>query len=269
DSLENRDLRQRIYRASTQRGCSGQHDTRDLVVRIARLRHERARLLGYPHHAAYAQETSCARRTDAVNHLLSTVAAGAVQLAEREAQVLQRRLQAEDPSATLQPWDWQFFAAEEAALTSFDTDQLKPYLEFDRVLRDGVFAAATGLYGITFHERPELVGYTDEAQVFEVREDDGSTLGAVVIDPYTRPTKNGGAWMTSLVRQSQLTGALPVVTNTCNVTPPAPGSPSLLTWKNVITLFHEFGHALHGLLSEVRSEEHTSELQSRFDLVCR
>src|SRR5690606_10261250 len=154
--------------------------------------------------------------------------------------------------ARLEPWDWQFLAAREAARTSFDTEQLKPYLEFERVLHEGVFAAATALYGITFHERPELVGYTDEDRVFEVREEDGGVLGAVVIDPYTRPSKKGGAWMTSLVDQATLTGDLPVVTNTCNVPPPAPGSPSLMTWSNVITLFHEFGHDLHGLLSDVR-----------------
>ncbi|WP_237565611.1 M3 family metallopeptidase [Ornithinimicrobium cavernae] len=252
DVLEDRALRQRIYQASVARGLTGEHDTRDTLVRLARLRDERARLLGYPHHAAYSHETTCARTTDAVNGLLGRLAPGVVRIAEREAQVLQRRLQATDPSATLEPWDWQLLAAREAAENSFDTDQLKPYLEFERVLTEGVFAAATALYGITFHERPELVGYTDEARVFEVREEDGTALGAVVIDPYTRPTKKGGAWMTSLVKQAHLTGDLPVVTNTCNVPPPAPGSPSLMTWSNVITLFHEFGHDLHGLLSDVR-----------------
>ncbi|MCK0113412.1 M3 family metallopeptidase [Ornithinimicrobium sp. F0845] len=252
DVLEDRGLREQIYRASVDRGLSGDHDTRDLLVRIARLRGERARLLGYPHHAAYSHEITCARTTGAVNDLLGRLAPGVVEIAEREAEVLAERLEAVEPGASLQPWDWQFLAAREAAESSFDTDRLKPYLEFERVLRDGVFAAATALYGITFHERPELVGYTDQTRVFEVREEDGSILGAVLIDPYTRPTKKGGAWMTSLVRQSQLTGDLPVVTNTCNVPPPAPGSPSLMTWSNVITLFHEFGHDVHGLLSDVR-----------------
>ncbi len=252
DVLENRSLRQRIHQASVSRGLGGEHDTRDLLVRIVRLRSERASLLGYAHHAAYAHENTCAQNTGAVNDLLARLAPGVVQIAEREAETLAKRLHAADPAAALEPWDWQFLASREAAEAGFDTDQLKPYLEFERVLHDGVFAAATALYGITFHERAELIGYTDQARVFEVRDEDGTPLGAVVIDPYTRPTKKGGAWMTSLVKQAHLTGDLPVVTNTCNVPPPAAGSPSLMTWTNVITLFHEFGHDLHGLLSDVR-----------------
>ncbi|MFK5633618.1 M3 family metallopeptidase [Ornithinimicrobium sp. LYQ103] len=255
DSLEHRGLRERLHRASVGRGLGGQdpeHDTRDTLVRIARLRLERARLLGYPHHAAYAHEVTCARTTDAVNDILARLTPGVVALTDREAQALGARLHTLEPGATLEPWDWQFLAVREAAETSFDADLLKPYLEFERVLQEGVFAAATALYGITFHERPELVGYTAQARVFEVREEDGSVLGAVVVDAWTRPTKKGGAWMTSIVDQSHLLGDLPLVTNTCNVPPPAPGSPSLMTWDNVITLFHEFGHDLHGLLSDVR-----------------
>ena len=252
DALEDRGLREEVFRASVGRGLSGDHDTRDLLVRIARMRAERATLLGYEHHAAYVHEVACARTTDAVNELLARLAPGVVQIAEREAEVLAARLAALDPSATLEAWDWQFLASREAGDSGVDPELVRPYLEYTRVLHDGVFAAATALYGITFHHRPDLVGYTAEASVYEVREEDGTTLGAVVIDPYTRPTKQGGAWMTSIVDQSRLFGDLPVVTNTCNLTPPAPGSPSLMTWDNVITLFHEFGHDLHGLLSDVR-----------------
>ena len=255
-SMEDRGLREEVFRASVDRGLGrgtqADHDTRDVLVRIARLRAERATLLGYPHHAAYVHETSCAGGTDAVNEILSRLAAGAVPLAEQEADALRARLETLDPGAELEPWDWQFLAAREAAESALDPEKLRPYLEFERVLHEGVFAAATALYGITFHERPELVGYTDQARVFEVREEDGNVLGAVVLDPYTRPTKKGGAWMTSIVDQSSLLGDQPLVTNTCNVPPPAPGSPSLMTWDNVITLFHEFGHDLHGLLSDVR-----------------
>lgn len=255
DSLEHRGLRERVYRASVDRGLgqgegSAEHDTRDTLVRIARLRAERAALLGYEHHAAYVHETSCAGSTEAVNDILARLTPGVVQIVEGEAAQLQQVLQRSEPGATLAAWDWQFAASRAGA--GFDTEQLTPYLEFDRVLHEGVFAAATALYGITFHERPELVGYTDEARVFEVREADGSVLGGVIIDPFSRPTKRGGAWMTSLVPQAQLTGDLPLVTNTCNVPPPAPGAPALLSWDNVITLFHEFGHDLHGLLSDVR-----------------
>lgn len=252
DSLENRDLRRRVYEASVGRNLSGEHDSRGTLVKIARLRSERARLLGHPHHASWAHEVTCAGSTDAVNDILGRLTPGVSSILGREAADLQARLEKLEPGATLEPWDWQYLATQQAAETAFDTDQLKPYLEFERVLQEGVFAAATALYGITFVERPELVGYTDQARVFEVKEADGSTLGAVVIDPYTRPTKQGGAWMTSIVEQSDLLGDQPVVTNTCNVPPPAQGSPSLMSWDNVITLFHEFGHDLHGLLSKVR-----------------
>ena len=253
ESLEDRALREEIFRASTRRGLAGEHDTRDILVRIARLRAERAALLGYQHHAAYVHEVACAGSTDAVNDLLARLAEGVVQIAEREAEELREQLHTVHPGATLEPWDWQFLAARRSTQGDGpDPEQLKPYLEYSRVLHDGVFAAATTLYGITFRARPDLVGYTAEATVYEVREEDGTVLGAVVIDPYTRPTKKGGAWMTSIVNQSHLLGDLPVVTNTCNLPAPAPGSPSLMTWDNVITLFHEFGHDLHGLLSDVR-----------------
>ncbi|MDO5627698.1 MAG: M3 family metallopeptidase [Mobilicoccus sp.] len=247
DVLADRALRERVFRASVERGLGGEHDTRDLVVGIARRRAERATLLGYPHAAAVEHEDSCAGSTDAVTAFLQRVAPPVVRLAEADATALADRFEGE-----LQPWDWQFVAAELAGDTGVDPELVKPYLEYERVLHEGVFAAATELYGITFHARDDLTGYTNDARVYEVREEDGSTLGALVIDPYTRPTKKGGAWMTSLVAQSEMLGDLPVVTNTCNVPPPASGSPSLLTWDNVITLFHEFGHDLHGLLSDVR-----------------
>ncbi|ANS79681.1 Dipeptidyl carboxypeptidase Dcp [Serinicoccus hydrothermalis] len=252
DSLDDRGLRERVFRTSVERGLhEGEHDTRDILVRIARLRAERAALLGYEHHASYVHQVGCARTTAAVNDLLARLSPGVVELAQREADALAEQLRGLEPDATLEGWDWQYLAARDSG-EAFDTAQLTPYLEFEQVLTDGVFAAATALYGITFHEREDLVGYTEDARVFEVREEDGSALGVVIIDPYTRPTKKGGAWMTSIVDQSHLLGDLPVVTNTCNVPPPSAGSPSLMTWTNVITLFHEFGHDLHGLLSDVR-----------------
>ncbi|WP_131106108.1 M3 family metallopeptidase [Ornithinimicrobium sufpigmenti] len=257
DGLEDRALREEVFLASTGRGLGSDdavHDTRSILVRIARLRAERATLLGYPHHAAYVHEVACAGSTDAVNDLLARLATGVVQIAEREAEELREQLHTLDPEATMEAWDWQFLATARSSAQGEgpDPEQLKPYLEYSRVLHDGVFAAATALYGITFRQRPDLVGYTKDATVYEVREEDGTVLGAVVIDPFTRPTKRGGAWMTSIVDQSHLLGDLPVVTNTCNLPAPAPGSPSLMTWDNVITLFHEFGHDLHGLLSDVR-----------------
>ena len=252
DSLADRGLREEVFQASAARGLRGEHDTREVLVRIARLRAERASLLGYEHHAAYVHEVACARSTDAVTAMVARIGPGVVAIAEREAAELAGRLRAEDPSATMAAWDWQFLAARASGERGVDAEQVRQYLEYTRVLHDGVFAGATAVYGVTFHPRPDLVGYTPDSTAYEVREEDGSVLGLFLIDPYTRPTKQGGAWMTSIVDQSQLFADLPVVTNTCNFTPPAPGLPSLLTWDNVITLFHEFGHALHGLLSNVR-----------------
>ncbi|MEO7588265.1 MAG: M3 family metallopeptidase [Arachnia sp.] len=251
-SLRNRELRERVYNASISRGRGGEHDTRQLVLDTLALRDERARLLGFEHHAAYVADDGCAKTTAHVTSMLTRVAPGVLEITRREAADLEARFLADKPGGTFEAWDWDFYAAQAAAEKAVDAEVLKPYLEFERVLVHGVFAAATKLYGITFHERPELVGYTADARVFEVREDTGDTLGAVVIDPFTRPTKQGGAWMTSVVEQSHLLDDEPVVTNTCNFPKPAPGAPSLLTWDNVITLFHEFGHDLHGLLSDVR-----------------
>ena len=252
EELTNRDLRRRVFEASLGRGLGGEHDTRQLVLGIARRRAERAQLLGYEHHAAWVAADGCARTTDAVLGLLRRVAPGAVELADREAVELQEALEREHPGAKLAGWDWEHYAAKQSAANAVDPAVLRPYLEYHRVLHEGVFAAATALYGITFHLRDELRGFTPESEVYEVREASGAPLGAVILDPFTRTTKRGGAWMTSIVDQSALTGALPVVTNTCNFTRPAEGAPCLLTWDNVITMFHEFGHALHGLLSDVR-----------------
>ena len=202
------------------------HDTREVLLTMAHLRHERALLLGYPHHAAYAAEDGCAGSTEAVNEILGRLGPAAYGLVRARGKQLQAHLDATEPGATLEPWDWAYvdgqLRREDAEL---DPGALRPYLEFDRVLTEGVFAAATALYGITFHRREDLVGYTDVARVYEVREEDGSHLGVAVIDPYTRPTKQGGAWMTSIVDQSHLLDDAPVVTNTCNFPPPAPGRP--------------------------------------------
>lgn len=251
-NLQNRRLRQKLYTASIARGLGGPYDTRQLVLDTVSLRDERAHLLGFEHHAAYVADDGCAHTTANVTSMLARLAHGVYELVQHEADELTIRFLRDHPDENFSAWDWQFYAAQSAAERAVDADDVKPYLEFERVLQHGVFSAATQLYGITFHERPDLVGYTPDARVFEVREESGEILGAVVIDPFTRPTKQGGAWMTSIVEQSQLFGDKPVVTNTCNFTRPSPGAPSLLTWDNVITLFHEFGHDLHGLLSDVR-----------------
>ncbi len=268
-SLKNRALRQRLFEASVRRGLGDaatgpstgsetesapkSTDTRGLIVKLARLRAERATLLGYDHHSAYVADQGCAQTTDAVNEILHRVGPAAVANARREADALQAQLDQIEPGATLEPWDWQHLAElERVRRFSLDDNLLRPYLAFEKVLVDGVFASATDLYGITFTRRDDLVGYTSECVSYEVHDADGTPMALVVIDPYARPTKQGGAWMTNLVDQNHLLGELPVVTNNCNLTRPSGGKPALMSWDNVITLFHEFGHDLHGLLSDVR-----------------
>ena len=255
DAIGHRGLRRRIHQASTSRGSGVDpaSDTRPTLLETARLRAERAHLLGYAHHAAYVADGGTAQTTEAVTDLLDRLAAPAARNARAEAAELQAALAADEPGATLEPSDWSFYA-ERVRRERFAVDDaaLRPYLEAERVLRDGVFYAAERLYGLTFTERPELVGYTPEARVFEVHDADGAGLGLFLLDLYARPGKRGGAWMTSLVHASRLLGEQPVVTNTLNVDHPGPGRPTLLGWDEVITLFHEFGHALHGLLSDVR-----------------
>jgi len=198
-------------------------------------------------------EDGTAHTTDAVNAMLARLAPPAVRNARAEAADLQDALHADHPGEALKPWDWAFYAERvRAERFAFDDAVLRPYLDAERVLRDGVFYAASRLYGLTFTERPDLPGHSEDVRVFEVREDGGAGLGLFLLDLYARPGKRGGAWMNSLVHQSVLLGEAPVVMNTLNVDRPPAGEPTLLGWDEVITLFHEFGHALHGLFSAVR-----------------
>jgi len=253
DVLKNRSLRERIHRASVGRGIGGEHDTRGLVVELARLRAERAHLLGFANHASYVAADACARTGQAVWDLLTTLAPAAVANARAEAAEMEEVWRRIEPTEPLAAWDWQYVA--ELLRTEryeLDASLLRPYLELERVLHDGVFAAANGLYGVTFTERDDLHGYNDEVRVFEVAEADGTPIGLFAADFYTRPGKQGGAWMNNMVDQNHLLGELPVVMNNSNLVKPPAGEPTLMTWDDVITLFHEFGHALHGLLSDTR-----------------
>lgn len=255
-TLRRRDVRQRVHEASVRRGGrGGEHDTRATLLELARLRAERARLLGYEHHAAYVAEDGTARTTEAVAGMLGRLAPAASANAAREAADLQAALRADlgDPDATLEAWDWPYYA-ERVRQERYRLDDavLRPYLELERVVHDGVFAAAGELYGLRFAPRPDLVGYHPDVQAFEVVDADGSELGLFLADWYTRESKRGGAWMNNLVDQSALLGHRPVVVNNLNIPKPPVGEPTLLTWDEVITLFHEFGHALHGLFSDVR-----------------
>ena len=257
--LTNRALRQRLHEASVARGSrGGEFDTTALVSRIMKLRADRAKLLGYPNHAAYGLEDQTARTPEAVNAMLGKLAPAAVANAKREAADLQAMIDQEqkakgEPTFALAPWDWAFYTEKvRAAKYNFDESQLKPYFEMKNVLENGVFFAATQLYGLTFKERTDLPKYHADTWTYDVFNADGSQLAIFIFDPYARDSKRGGAWMNSYVSQSGLTGDKPVVANHLNVPKPPAGEPTLMTWDEVTTTFHEFGHALHGMFSDVK-----------------
>jgi peptidyl-dipeptidase Dcp len=253
-SLEDRALRQRLHETSLARNSKGgPYDNREVVARIVRLRAERAQLLGYASHAAYVLEDQTALTTDAVNKLLADLAAPAVANARREAADMQRIIDASGASFPLAAWDWDFYSEKvRQERFAFDEEQLKPYFELNSVLQDGVFFAATKLFGITFKERRDLPVYQEDVRVFEVFDADGEPLALFLADFFARPSKRGGAWMNSYVDQSALLGKKPVVGNHQNIPKPAPGKAALLTFDEVTTMFHEFGHALHGMFSQVK-----------------
>jgi len=245
-TLTDRGLRQRIMEASLSRGRRGNaFDNRDVLLRIVRLRAERAELLGFRDHASVVTADETAGTPEAVAGLLSSLVTAAVANARDEREARSRTV-----GHDVESWDWAY-ATEVLRGSQFaaDSSALRPYLEADRVLRDGVFHAAGALYGLRFTERPDLHGYNDEVRVFEVVDEQDAPVGLYLLDLYTRDGKRGGAWMNPVVEQSHLLGTLPVVVNNLNVPKPAAGSPTLLTQDEVETLFHEFGHALHGLIA--------------------
>ncbi|WP_116100800.1 M3 family metallopeptidase [Amycolatopsis thermalba] len=253
-SLANRALRERLFTASISRGNRGNdNDNTAVLARVVQLRAERAALLGHPSHAAYVISDETARTAEAAVGLLERLAPVAVANARRDAEELQAYLEQDHPGATLQPWDWAFYA-ERVRKAKFDLDDatLRPYFELDRVVRDGVLFAASKLYGLSFTERHDLPVYHPDVRVFEVFDADGSPLGLFLGDYYTRDSKRGGAWMNTFTDQSHLLGERPVVVNNLNIAKPPAGEPTLLTFDEVTTLFHEFGHALHALVSDVR-----------------
>ncbi|MFD2758035.1 M3 family metallopeptidase [Gulosibacter faecalis] len=245
--LTNRSLRERIYRASRSRGALDNANNNGPVVHeLLTLRAEKARLLGFETYADLRLVRSTAGSRAAVNERLELLAKAVAPGLAREHATLQE-LAGETP---IEPWDWAFYA-EQVRQRDYEVDEaaLRPYFEADRVLTHGVFAAATLLYGLTFVERRDLVGHHPEARVFEVFDDDGSGLGLYLLDLYARDVKRGGAWMSTYLQQNELFGHKTVVYNILNVAKPPVGSPTLLTLDEVETLFHEFGHALHGLLA--------------------
>lgn len=252
--LTNRALRQRIHDASVARGSrGGEFDSREIVLKMVKLRAERAQLLGYSSHAAYQLEDETAHTVAAVNKLLSQLAAPAVANARKEAAAMQNIVDTEKGGFQVAAQDWDFYTEKvRKQRYDFDESQLRPYFELNSVMQNGVFYAANKLYGLTFKERKDLPVYNPDMRVFEVFDVDGKPLALFLYDLYARSNKQGGAWMNEYVSQSALLGNRPVVANHINIPKPAAGEPTLLTFDEVTTMFHEFGHALHGMFSNVK-----------------
>ncbi|WP_062535079.1 peptidyl-dipeptidase Dcp [Mizugakiibacter sediminis] len=252
--LSDRAVRERLFKASTERTEHGDaNDTRATIQRLAQLRAEKAKLLGFPTYAAYALENQMAKTPARAEKLMTDMVPAVMAKAQGEADRMQALIDQQKGGFELAPWDWQYYA-EQVRKAEYDLDesQVKPYFELDRVLKDGVFYAANKLYGLTFKERHDIPVYQPDVRVFEVFDKDGKPLALFYADYFKRDNKSGGAWMDSFVDQSRLFGTKPVVFNVCNFTKPAPGQPALLSFDDVTTMFHEFGHALHGMFSDVK-----------------
>ena len=251
-SLTNRETRKALWQASLTRAEQGNdHDTREMIARLAQLRAQRANLLGYDSYAAWKLDDQMARTPAAAVKFLDNLVPAALAGAKAEAAEMQALIDASDSSFELAPWDWTFYAeAVRKAKYDINEDEVKQYFELNRVFEDGVLFAATQLYGITFSKRTDLPVYHPDVVTYEVFNADGSHLALLYCDFYRRDSKRGGAWMSSLLTQSRLLGDAPIITNVCNYTKPVGDEPSLIDSDEAQTLFHEFGHALHGLFSE-------------------
>ncbi|HTR25697.1 MAG TPA: peptidyl-dipeptidase Dcp [Terriglobales bacterium] len=249
DALSNRATRQAIFENSWNRAeRGGSDDTRATISRLAQLRAQKAKLLGFENYAAWKLEDQMAQNPAAAVKFMDSLVPGTTKRASEEAKDIQAIIDAQKGGFTLQPWDWEFYS-EQVRKAKYDLDesQIKPYFEVNNVLQNGVFYAATELYGITFKERHDIPVYQSDVRVFEVFDADGKPLALWYCDYFKRDNKNGGAWMDVFVNQSKLLGTIPVVFNVANFSKPAPGQPALLSFGDVTTMFHEFGHALHGM----------------------
>lgn len=251
-NIENRETRRKLFEASVTRTEKGnENDTREIVKRIAELRAEKATLLGYPNYATWALKEQMAQTPEAVRSFLDVLISPAVANARKEAEDLQAIIDKENGGFELQPYDWNIYAEKlRKERYNLDEEQIKPYFELFNVLENGVFYAATSLYGITFLQRTDLPVYNPDMRVYEVFDKDGTGLALFYCDFFQRDNKSGGAWMSNLVGQSKLLGTKPVVYNVCNFAKPVDGEPALISYNDVTTMFHEFGHALHGIFAD-------------------
>ncbi len=252
--LSNRDTRQALFDASWNRAEKGDaNDTRKTIERLAQLRAEQAKLLGFPNYAAWKLDDQMARKPEAALKFMQNLVPAVTARATLEAKDIQAVIDQQHGKFKLAPWDWNVYA-EQVRKAKFDLDesQIKPYFEIDNVLQNGVFYTANQLYGLTFKERHDIPVYQPDVRVFEVFDKDGSSMALFYCDYFKRDNKNGGAWMDNLVTQSHLLGAKPVIFNVANFNKPAAGQPALLSFDDVITMFHEFGHALHGLFADTQ-----------------
>lgn len=250
-SLSNRDIRQKLFEASWNRAeKNDSNDTRKTIVRIAEIRAQQAQLLGFKNYAEWKLQDQMAKTPKAVDGFLSQLVPASTAKAHKEAAEIQGSIDRQNGGFQLQPWDWNFYA-EQVRKEKYDLDEneIKPYFELNKVLENGVFYAANQLYGLTFKERKDLPVYQEDVRVFEVFDKDSSAIGLFYGDYFKRDNKSGGAWMSNMVDQSGLLGTKPVIYNVCNFTKPAPGQPALISFDDVTTMFHEFGHALHGFFA--------------------
>lgn len=248
-SMDNRDSREKLFMAGWERAI-GTNDTRPIVKEIVELRAKKAALLGFDNYAAWSLQETMAKNPENVRAFFAQLIPGATKRAAQEEMEIKKMAKSKGVELTVEPWDWNYYA-EMVRKEKYDLDeeQLKPYFEINKVLHDGVFFAATKLYGITFKERTDIPVYHEDVKVYELFEENGDPLGLFYTDYFARPSKRGGAWMSNFVTQSQLYDKKPVIYNVCNYPKPSDGDPALLTFDEVSTMFHEFGHALHGFFA--------------------
>jgi len=251
-SLENRELRQRIWEASANRGLTSENETASLVSRLAQLRAERAALLGYENWASYRLAPQMAKTPEAVYSMFGSMVPAVVANTEKEAADIQAMINKTGGKFELAPWDWEFYAEKvRQEKYALDANSIRPYFEFNRVLEDGVFYTLKELYGVTLKPRPDLPVYHPDVKAYEMFDADGSSMAIFYADYFAREGKRGGAWMSSFVGQSFLEGTKPVVVNVMNIKKAPEGQPTFVSYNEVTTMFHEMGHGTHGMFSKV------------------